>query len=141
MLYELVRVTGSVWEKVRLLLPDSARLQSGVWTYPQAKLLAGSNDIFDEVEFTSLEPIETGQLVFAAQGQGHDILPIVRLVRLSTPSTHGRIACYFFSAREGPNTFKYVSYHYQDEPQKTFTDAVVGDLIRSLTPPENTRGN
>jgi len=140
MLYELVRATGSVWEKVRLLLPDSARLRGGVWTY-QAKRLVGSNDILDQIEFTSLEPIETGQLVFAAQGQGHEILPIVPLVRLSTPSTHGRIACYFFSAREGRDTFKYVSYHYEDEPQKTFTDASVGDLIRSLTPPNDGSGN
>jgi len=136
-LYELVRVTGSVWEEARLLLPNNARLQSGVWTYPQAKLLAGSNDIFEEVEFTSLEPIETGQLVFAPQGQGHDILPVVPLVRLSTPSTHGGIACYFFSAREGRDTFKYVSYHYEDEPQKTFADARVSDLIRWLTPPND----
>jgi hypothetical protein len=111
-----------------------------VWTY-QAKLLVGSNDILEQVEFTSLEPIETGQLVFAGQGQGQEILPVVPLVRLNTSSAHGRIACYFFSAREGRDTFKYVSYHYQDEPQKTFTDAGVGDLIRSLTLPENARGN
>jgi len=141
MLYELVRATDSVWEKVRLLLPDSARLRGGVWTYPQAKLLVGSNDILEQVEFTSLEPIETGQLVFAAQGQGHEILPIVPLVRLSTSSVHGRIACYFFSARESRDTFKYVSYHYEEEPQKTFMDASVGDLIRSLTLPNDSPGN
>jgi hypothetical protein len=141
MLNELVRVTGPVWEKVRLLLPDIASLRSGVWTYLKAKLLVGSNDIFREVEFTSLEPIEAGQLVFAAQGQGHEILPVVPLVRLSTPGTHGRIACYFFSARDGRDKFKYVSYHYEDEPQKTFTDASVGDLIRLLMPPNDGLGN
>jgi hypothetical protein len=140
-LYELMPAIGSVWENVRLLLPDSTRFRGGVWMYPQAKLLMGSNDILEQVEFTSLEPIETGQLVFAPQGQGREILPLVPLVRVSTFRAHSRIACYFYSARVSGDTFKYVSYHYEEEPQRTFIDANVSDLIRSLSPPNDSLEN
>jgi len=35
------------------------------------------------------------------------------------------------------DTFKYVSYHYEEEPQKIFLDANVDELIRSLSPPDD----
>jgi hypothetical protein len=132
-LIELLAVLDGCFDTAYLVQPDTARLRSGVRTYERARKLVGSNDIFEEITFRSLEELEGDSLVFVDRHRDPvRVLPLVPFVRLAAPQSRAKNACYFLMSRDTAGTYTYVSYHSDDEPRIEVPEPAMETLIHDL---------
>jgi hypothetical protein len=132
-LIQLLEVLDGCFDTAYLVQPDTGRLQSGVRTYERARRLVGSNDIFEEITFRSLEEIESYSLVFVDRHRDPvRVLPLVPFIRLNEPRSRAKNACYFLISRNTAGTYTYVSYHSDDEPRIEVPEPAMENLIRDL---------
>jgi hypothetical protein len=93
----------------------------------------GSNDIFEEITFRSLEELEGDSLVFVDRHRDPvRVLPLVPFVRLDAPRSRVKHACYFLTSRDAAGTYTYVSYHSEDEPRIEVPEPAMENLIHDL---------
>jgi hypothetical protein len=124
---------ASGFEQIDLARGDQGRLTRGLRVYPRAQRLRGPNGVFDEFELRTRVDLESEHLAFV----GRDVLissvlMLVPLVRIGGTTRISRNACYFFNARLDDGRFKFVSYHFEDEPSIEVEEPELRQLLLDL---------
>lgn len=78
----------------------------------------------------SLKPLDTGRLYLLNLG-ALKALELVPLIRVLTGQKTGEDACYFYSRTEA-NRVRWVSYHFQAEPELLQDDPDVVEFLSAL---------
>ena len=134
LLADFRNLVGYRWEDYPLVLHNSMAFSRGVYR-SGVSLVTGYAPPFEYEELTLHEPLEEGRLHFVNPQSGA-ICKILPLVRLGATGTEERNACYFFNRREGRETQRYVSYHFEDRPDVIETVPATSELLRELGRPE-----
>jgi len=115
-LSEVRKCFGDVWERYRLVLPRSMRFSQGSFD-TNIHLLVGPRTPFVSTSFQTSEPLETGQLHLIGQEE-HRALKLLPFVKVMESPKSAQNACYFYN-RKDKDGFKYISYHFEGEPEIT----------------------
>ncbi len=124
---------ASGFDDIDLVRADQGRLVSGIYTYPRAQRLRGPHSVFGEFELKTRTPLESGHPVFAARDADiSPILVLVPMVLVGGGTQENRNACYFFNETLADGRFKYVSYHFEDDPEIKIHQAELRQLAADL---------
>ena len=124
---------ASGFEQIDLARGDQGRLTRGIRVYPRAQRLRGPNGVFDEFELRTRVDLESEHLVFVGRDVAiSSVLMVVPLVRIGGTTRASRNACYFFNARLDDGRFRYVSYHFEDEPSIEVEEPELRQLLLDL---------
>ena len=118
------------WEMYPLVLPRSGRYSQGLHHY-SVESVVGTRTPFDGVSMILKQPMEDGQLHMAAPRLGATC-PLLPLVRLGASPADKMNACYFFNRVEAEG-LKYVSYHFEDQPEITRTFENAQAVLQELS--------
>jgi hypothetical protein len=131
---------ASGFDDIDLVRADQGRLTSGIYTYPRAQRLRGAHSLFGEFELKTRIPLESDRLVFAARDAViSPILVLAPMVLVGGGTQENRNACYFFNKALGDGRFRYVSYHFEDEPAIDIHQAALQELAADLNDLRNCR--
>jgi len=109
---------ASGFEDINLMRADQSRLVGGIHSYPRAQRLRGANSVFEEFEVRTRIPLESGHLALVARDADvSKVLMLAPLIIVGGAKQESRNACYFFNKTLDDGRFKYVSYHFEDEPE------------------------
>jgi len=112
------RALASGFDDIDLMRTDQGRLVGGVHSYPRAQRLRGANSVFEEFEVRTRIPLESGHLALVARdAEISKVLMLVPMVIVGGTKQESRNACYFFNKTLEDSRIKYVSYHFEDEPE------------------------
>jgi len=127
------RILGSSFQDIALVRGNAGRYHAGVHTYSRAERLVGPNNIFQEREVRTLEPLESDHVAFVrvAQAPG-PTLQLLPFLRLGASESASKNACYFFNSEHSSHEYDYVSYHFEDEPSIRVTDDAMRQIISDL---------
>lgn len=103
------------FEDTILIQPETARYQGGAFENT-VKQLTGMHFPFAQTELQTKIPLDTNNLYLVHQEgtKPIEMLPLIRI--LNAPNT-GLEACYFYSRVQGKNMARWVSYHFEPEPE------------------------
>jgi hypothetical protein len=134
LLSDAEQALASGFEEIDLALAGQGRRTRGLHVYPRAQRLRGPNGVFDEFELQTRADLESEELVFVGRHVAiSSVLMLVPLVRIGGTKTTSRTACYFFNARLDDGRFRYVSYHFEDEPSIEVEEPELRQLLVDLT--------
>lgn len=122
-------VVADSFEGSLLVRTKGARFTAGVFSN-KVDVLVGSNPIFKEAVVDTTVPLDTERLYLTEKGNtgALEVLPFVRIG--PSPATN-KNACYFYSrmVREG---VRYVSYHFEDQPELIEPGGTLGQFVGGL---------
>jgi serine/threonine protein kinase len=123
-------VLGWSFEPWTLVKPGSMTLTRGVFELT-ATILKGPNLAFRRKNFQLTQPLDAGRLYLLQNGslRALALVPFLRVLASST----GQEACYFYSRLDG-SAARWVSYHFQAEPELTAPDDELAALLANLAP-------
>jgi len=112
-------ILGASLEDVRLVRPGPSGRRGGTRHYREADVLRGPDVQFDPGSFTSILDLDEDRLyLLPADGPSDSALEIPPLIRLGPPPKGAANACYFYNRIEGTGKVRFVSYHFEDEPER-----------------------
>jgi len=122
-------VIGDAFETTLLVRPKGAKYSAGIYNNG-VHLLVGSNPLFKEVAIETTVPLDTQKAYLIEKGNSGalEVLPFVRIG--PSPATD-RNACYFYSRVVGESV-RYVSYHFEDQPELVEQNRTIVELLESL---------
>jgi hypothetical protein len=123
------------FEPWTLLKPGQMLLKGGVFDLT-ATILKGANPAFLRKQVQVTEALDASRLYLLANGSTR-ALALVPFIRVHT-SASGHDACYFYSRLEN-STVRWVSYHFQAEPDLVSSDDELAGLLARLAPPDAPR--
>lgn len=128
------QVITNNWETALVLLPDSSKYSGGVYDY-QVKTLKGTRTPFKKTMVKTMAPMEDEKLYLLHTNQQTpvELLPFVRM--LASPEQEQN-ACYFYNRQEG-NKVRWVSYHFDSQPEVYRPAEEVTSAISLIYPPED----
>jgi hypothetical protein len=133
LLSEAERAIADGFDGIELARVEAGRMSAGIYTYSRAQRLRGPNNVFQEFQLRSRVGLDAEKLVIVVRDVTvSPVLQIVPLVRLGPVSTIGRNAGYFLSSYEGGNDLLYVSYHFEDDPERLIQDPELAVLLTKL---------
>ena len=103
-----------LYGKLQLIRLKSLEYEHGEFTYT-VEMLTGSNSIFKTCKFNGSKPLEKNKLYIRVTN-GNKVFEIPPFVVMKSSPSEVKNACYFYSRVEGNKT-RYVSYHYEGEPE------------------------
>jgi hypothetical protein len=112
-----------------LVRTRSARYTAGVFSNT-VHLLVGSNPLFKESVVETTVPLDTARLYFIEK-DNTGALEMLPFVRIGPSPSADKNACYFYN-RMVPEGVRYVSYHFEDQPEIIETDDTLQRFISSL---------
>jgi hypothetical protein len=115
---DLRRALGSAFDEVELVRPGTAEYRRGEFSFPYARRLTGSHQIFDHRRlrvFTALDA--DGIYLVDAESGVSGALAILPFIRLLPSGTSSQQSCYFFHQQEPDGNFIFVSYHREDNSE------------------------
>ena len=123
--------TQGLYERIRLIRPVGLRKSHGEFIN-RVEVLSGSNSIFKKAEVIG-EALDEENLYIQVLDSGATIELPPFLVMKNSPADV-KNACYFYSRLEGSKS-RYVSYHYEGQPEdiedgERAFDAIKGLLMR-----------
>jgi hypothetical protein len=124
---------GWSFETWTLLKPGTMIRSRGLFDLT-AMILKGPNQAFRRKQIQVTEALDTSRLYLLNNGNTH-ALELVPFIRVLTGTT-GQDACYFYNRLEG-NAVRWVSYHFETEPELVLPDDEMVELLASLMPPED----
>jgi hypothetical protein len=112
---------------------DQGRLVGGIYSYEPAQLLRGANSEFEEIEVRTRIPLESGHLALVARhAEVSKVLMLAPMIIVGGTKPGSRNACYFFNKGLEDGRFKYVSYHFEDEPEIDVHQPKLQQLVLNL---------
>ena len=128
------QIISDRYATVSLLSPESNEFCEGIYDY-HAKNLMGTRTTFQKITVKTLTPMDKRQLYLIHSNQFKPImlLPFIRL--MVSPKTQQN-ACYFYN-RVNKEGVRWVSYHFESEPDIVRQDAEVISTISLLNSTEN----
>ncbi|MEG4280905.1 hypothetical protein QUA62_26065 [Microcoleus sp. MON1_C1] len=132
------QVITNNWETALLLLPDSSKYSGGIYDY-QVKELKGTRTPFKKIMVKTRYVMEDEKLylLHANQQTPVELVPFVRM--LASPNKEQN-ACYFYNRQEG-NKVRWVSYHFDSQPEVYRSAEEVTSAISLICPPEDNTEN
>ena len=115
---ELKNLVGRRWSAYPLVLPGRGVFSAG-WHRYAASVVMGSRVPFAQAEYRLQRPMEDGVLHVVGPTSG-DTCALLPLVRVAASPGDAKNACYFFNRLNGPSA-RFVSYHYEGQPELTET--------------------
>ncbi|WP_295094510.1 hypothetical protein [Ruminococcus sp.] len=112
------------YEKIQLIRPLSLKHKDGEFINT-VEVLTGSNPIFKKCEFVG-EALDESKL-YIRMLDTNKVFEIPPFLLMKNSPADIKNACYFYSRLEGANT-KYISYHFEGQPE----DIEQGDLAYSV---------
>jgi hypothetical protein len=125
------------WETALLLLPGTAKYSGGIFDY-QVKALVGTRTPFKKIMVKTLIAMEDEKLylLHANQQRPLELLPFIRLI--GSPETEPN-ACYFYN-RQDKDQVRWVSYHFDSNPEIYSPATEVMPAISLICPPDDSTG-
>ena len=122
------------WETALLLLPGIAKYSGGIFDY-QVKALVGTRTPFKKIMVKTLVAMEDEKLylLHANQQRPVELLPFIRLI--GSPETEPN-ACYFYN-RQDKDRVRWVSYHFDSNPEVYSPATEVMSAISLICPPDD----
>ena len=130
---DVLHTTAPSFETWTLLKPGTMIRSRGLFDLT-AMILKGPNQAFRRKQIQVTEALDTSRLYLLNNGNTH-ALELVPFIRVLTGTT-GQDACYFYNRLEG-NAVRWVSYHFETEPELVLPDDEMVELLASLMPPED----
>ena len=132
------QVITNNWETALLLLPDSSKYNGGVYDY-QVKAVKGTRTPFKKTMVKTLAPMDDEKLylLHANQQTPVKLLPFIRM--LASPEKEQN-ACYFYNRQDGKKV-RWVSYHFDSQPEVYGPAEEVTSAISLICPPEDNTEN
>jgi serine/threonine protein kinase len=117
------------------LLKPGQMTRSGKIFDLTAKILEGTNPVFRRQQLKLSEALDTTRLYMLNEGNLHalELVPFIRVLAGSM----GQEACYFYNRIEGDEV-RWVSYHFQAEPELLLPGEDVIEFLATLNGPDAT---
>jgi len=118
-------ILGRSWLDYELIQPAESRFRDGLFHYTVRRLQGTRSAPFETAERESIEGMHDGALYLfdPSSDRGLRLLPFVRV--MPSPQTEAN-ACYFFNRLEKNGDCRYVSYHFENDPElvQNFNDTI-----------------
>jgi hypothetical protein len=135
LLTRLRETTASTFSGIELVQPGGMTFRHGIYSFAAARQLTGPNAIFRRRILQTLLPLEADDLYIVDRhgtvAQALRVLPFFKL--LPAPDSEAT-AIYFFNSAEPDGTQRFVSYHFEGEPETTLADPALRALLSDLSP-------
>jgi hypothetical protein len=128
------KVLGWSFETWKLLKPGQMTRSGKIFDL-RAQILKGANSVFRRQQLKLGEALDTTRLYMLNEGNLH-ALELVPFIRVAEGST-GQEACYFYNRIDGDEV-RWVSYHFQAEPELLLPGEGVIEFIATLNGPDAT---
>lgn len=122
---ELREVMADIWLETQLIQSDHCVMRNGVYDNEVA-LLMGSNSAFLK-ESRAMSTCLDAELLYLSKKDSPRPLQLLPLVQIGPSPQSANNACYFYS-RVDKEGFRFVSYHFIDQPERN----VRSDMLASL---------
>lgn len=118
-----------LYTNIELIRASSMTLSHEIYSCRIERLM-GSNSSFKKETFTINQPLETPKVYIRIKDTDMVIELVPFIIFKDSPSNQNN-ACYFYSKVEKGET-KYISYHYEDEPEDFEPGEAAFDIIKKL---------
>ena len=126
---------GSIWADLPLMKAGDNRFNNGVYRYA-AELVMGRSYPFERTKVELTTPVDFSGLFLLPAASSQPI--ILEPLMIIAPSPQGaENACYFYNSAKGEE-LRYVSYHFEGEPEIIRTDDRASAALASLNAQERT---
>ncbi len=129
-LSEVMEIIGNFYKEIFLIEPISMEKTKGVYKHT-VRIISGTNPIFETKKFDLLEEMDKDHLYLLSSEQERPIIIQFPFVKLLGSPKDVKNACYFYSGKE-KSQFKFVSYHFGEEPKKLVDDKELEKAINLL---------
>ena len=113
-LYEFQSKMREAYENIQLVRPVYLKRKDGIFINT-VEILTGSNAIFKKGEIKGDMALEEGKL-YIRMLDSDGVFELPPFLVMKNSPIDAKNACYFYSRLEGNNT-KYISYHYEGQPE------------------------
>ena len=110
----LQHIFGSAWSRYQLIYPIGMKF-SGSKYHLNVQKISGTSTPFEQTDIELEMPLIDGNLYLTGIGE-REALRLIPFVRLYSSPESALNACYFFN-RKGPKGFRYISYHFEENPE------------------------
>jgi hypothetical protein len=125
-----VRISlGTAFDTWILLKPGPAAFTGGIFDLTATRIM-GTRSLFRKEQVQVGRPLDTGRLYLSNVGS-LKALELVPLIRIIAGQRTGEDACYFYNRLES-NAVRWVSYHFQPEPEIVLADPEVIEFLSDL---------
>jgi hypothetical protein len=121
---------GDGWGRVQLIRAIQGKARPNAFENEVALLVGSNSEFLKEVRSMSLF-LYADRLYLASRDSG-DALLLLPLVRVDHSPASAKNACYFFN-RIGKDGARFVSYHFEDQPEWIDQSDATSDAIRFLS--------
>jgi hypothetical protein len=120
---------GASFEPWILLKPGQMTLTGGIFDLTVTRL-TGTRSVFRKERVQVGQALDAGRLYLLNLG-GFKALELVPLIRILAGQATGEEACYFYNRLES-NQVRWVSYHFQSDPELLLDDPDVVEFLADL---------
>lgn len=129
-MYDLQKYTWDIMDTLKLVRPIDCKRQREIYIN-RVELLQGDNSLFKVIEIQSQNEALDDSL-YINWGANSNLMLIPMVVMEASPNNVLN-ACYFYNRVEsGTNATRYVSFHYENQPEVQQTNVDAWDRIRKL---------
>ena len=118
-----------IYSNVQLVRPCQIEYQDGKFTN-RVEILSTSNQIFKKVSFVSSLPMDKNKL-YVRMLDTNNFFELPPLLLMKNEPANVKNACYFYSRTEGDQS-RYVSYHYEGQPEDYEQGSAAYTLIKGI---------
>lgn len=124
-----------MFEQAELVKPGEMTFSQDVFRQ-RARRLTGPNPIFRWRDLEAVIPLGGDHLYLVdTDGVVSTALQLVPFLRLMPPPGTEENAVYFYNSREPDGSLRFVSYHFEGQPERPVNDAELSELLDELAPP------
>ena len=130
-LNKLRSLMGDLWEETELLTCESMK-KKGEEYKNEVLVLMGSNSEFKSETRSMAMPLDE-DILYLHSKRNTQSLPLLPLIRMGSPPSSVKNACYFYNRISGEHEARFVSYHYADMPEIVDEHDEIIEVIKSLS--------
>jgi hypothetical protein len=137
LLLQLREALGAAFIGIDLVQPEGMQFRQGMFHH-RARRLIGPNSIFRTRDLDSVVPLDSEYLyVVDADGVAAGALQVLPFFRVMASPETEQNAIYFYSSRGRDGLLRYVSYHFEAQPESAIDDPVLAQVLDDLKPLRN----
>lgn len=135
----LRQATVGLFDDVEVVRPGrSEEGDDGIFIFDRAERVAGSRRTFREREVHATSSMKSkGLHLVSASGLVHAPLQLLPFITLHAPPESDESAAFFYNRRADETEgigYRYVSYHYEAQPESFIADPVIDAILDDLKP-------
>lgn len=128
-LWDIRKFSSDLYTKTELIRSKGMNFAKGIYNC-QIEELTGSRTLFKKSKIQSTIPLEDNILYFR-MNESDTVIELLPFIIFKNSPKDELNACYFYSKVDNGNT-KYISYHFEKEPDDLENGTVAFEAIKSL---------